>query len=340
MGTITMGRILLVHFSDLHFGSDLIGTESTVPGLRGHDLLLCGHLRAITQRQGRSTIAADFQLPSAERLHFVLSGDLTRVGSKSDFYLAYQWLFDRWPLYTLVGPPRPRGLQIPPADLYSVPGNHDQWNGVSPGLTNWLSPAAYNPHLAPIWFRPTPWRSIIASPQSDFFVDLFGVDSNSGLNRARGNFFAAGAVSNQELVALEALLIQSVSDEQNDPKKLPRLRAILCHHSFVGQKATFGLDRNSITELTRLAHDYDAAAILTGHLHSAFPDPHRSPQNHLFWELRAAAAVQRGTQPGRQGFWVHELTCEQGQLHWKAWQYETSANFGPFTRLPSPLPIR
>ncbi|HEX4145610.1 MAG TPA: metallophosphoesterase [Pirellulales bacterium] len=335
-----MGRILLVHFSDLHFGSDLIGTDSTVPGLRGHDLLLCGHLRAVTRRRGQSTIAADFQLPAEERLHFVLGGDLTRVGSANDFYLAYQWLFDRFALYTLVGPPRPRGLQIPPGDLYSVPGNHDQWNGISPGLTNWFSPAAYNPYLAPNWFWPTPWRRIIVSPQSDFVVDLFGVDSNSGLNRARGNFFAAGAISTQELVDLEVLLSQSLADEKNDPQKRPRLRAILCHHSFVGNAATAGLQRNSVTELIRLAHEYDAAAILTGHMHSAIHDPHVSPKNHLFWELRAAAAVQRGSQPGLQGFWVHELTCEQGQPHWKAWQYETSANFGPFTRLPSPLPIR
>ncbi len=333
-----MGRILLVHFSDIHFGSDFVGTKKRILGLSGHELLLCAHLRAVTRRQGRFTVANDFNVPAEERLHFVLSGDLTRVGSDNDFCLAYQWLLDRWSLYNLVNRPQPFGLEIPPADLYSVPGNHDQWDGKSPGPTNWLSPKSYNPNLVPAWLRPTPWRSAIASTEGDFVLDLFGVDSNSGLPGGRGNLFAEGAISNRQLMMLEREMRQSIADEKND--KIPRMRAIVCHHSFQGQGATAGLRPNSVVQLTRLAYTYNAAAILTGHMHKELHDKYQNVKNQMFWEIRAAAAVQRDPQPALQGFWVHEIVRRRSRFAWNAWQYELGPNRRGFARLPSAIPVR
>jgi hypothetical protein len=306
-----------------------------------HSISLCEELQtAFCDRLRPDTVPADFGLGSDERLHFVLSGDLTRVGSKNDFYLAYQWLLGSWTRRDLVNTPEHVGLRIPQADLHSVPGNHDQWDDISPGVTNFLfKPDAYNAHLTPTWFKPTPWHQPIPSPDGDFILDLFGVDSNSGLDGEIGNFFAEGSISNRQLQELEDLLIKSEADQKDD-KKL-RLRAIVCHHSFYGKFPTLCLRQASVDVLTSFAYRYDVAAILTGHMHSVVHDEYTSADGKsTFWEIRAATATQRGKQPGWPGFWVHQLTCDRGQLRWEAFQYETDANQGPFVQSAARYRIR
>ena len=81
------------------------------------------------------------------------------------------------------------GSEIPPADLYSVPGNHDQWNGKPQGLTKWLLPAD-NPDLDPCRSAAHALPQHDRQPNNDFVLDLIGVDSNSGLSGHRGNMFA------------------------------------------------------------------------------------------------------------------------------------------------------
>jgi 3',5'-cyclic AMP phosphodiesterase CpdA len=336
-----MGRLLIVHFSDLHIGSELLGTGRSWPftGLNGHQLMLCEHLQtAFIDGKRRATVKVDFNLQPHERLHFVLSGDLTRVGSVNDFYLSYAWLLDKWTLPNLVNPPKEVGLRIPSSDLYSVPGNHDQWEGETPHLWNAFSPRAYNANLSPTWFRETPWHSEIHSPDGDFIFDLFGVDSNSGLAGETGSTFAEGALSDAELSKLESELIQSKSDETADG--IPRIRAVVCHHSFYGRGWVAGLRSRSADALKRVMHEQNVAAILTGHMHSVIYDRYESDAGQVVWELRAPAAAQRDPQPALQGFWVHELACDDGTPRWNAWQYGLGPNKSDFCRCAGPLPIR
>ena len=295
-----MGRILLVHFSDLHMGSKLLGSHhwGWISGLSGHSFLLCQHLEtAFFDRLRPDTVPTDFNLGPDEELHFALSGDLTRVGSPNDFYLAYQWLLGSRTRRDPVNTPQPLGLQIPKDNLHSVPGNHDQWNGISPGMTNFLhKPDAYNANLTPTWFKPTPWHVAIPSPDGDFTLDLFGVDSNSGLDGEIGNLFAEGSISGQQFVALENLLIQSQQD-----KRQPHLRAIVCHHSFYGRFPTLCLRDPSVKALTALAQGYDVAAILTGHLHSVIHDKHPPGAGTSFWEIPRRRRRNAGNNPVGQG---------------------------------------
>ena len=227
-----MDKLVLVHFSDIHIGSTLLGTVRYKPleARNGHSILLCQHLQNSFSRGRRDSVPNDFELGNDERLHFVLSGDLTRVGSRNDFHLAFQWLHSQWTLPGPTQPPRQVGLTLPANDLHSVPGNHDQWEGHSPSLWQGISPPAYNPRLAPTWFKATPWHVAIPSPKKEFVLDLFGVDSNSGLAGEGGNFFAEGAISDAQFKVLGAMLKESRKAETAD--RIPRLRAIVCHHSF------------------------------------------------------------------------------------------------------------
>ncbi len=328
-----MDKLVLVHFSDIHIGSTLLGTVRYKPleARNGHSILLCQHLQNSFSRGRRDSVPNDFELGNDERLHFVLSGDLTRVGSRNDFHLAYQWLHRQWTLPGPTQPPRHVGLTLPADDLHTVPGNHDQWDGHSPSLQQGISPPAYNPHLAPTWFKATPWHVAIPSPKKAFVLDLFGVDSNSGLAGEGGNFFAEGAISDAQFKVLGAMLKNSRKAETADG--IPRLRAIVCHHSFHQVGATACLRTPSIDRLTQLAHAYDVAAILTGHMHKVAHDRYPTNAHQVFWELRAASAVQNGEQKGLHGFSAHELAIEAGRPTWKAHQYELAANKRRFSRV-------
>jgi hypothetical protein len=78
-----MSRIIVVHLSDLHVGSGLIGTRTSNAGLDGHEILYC----ALLQNALRNVRVKDFAIQPGETLHFIVSGDYTRTGSDNDFYL-------------------------------------------------------------------------------------------------------------------------------------------------------------------------------------------------------------------------------------------------------------
>ena len=86
--------------------------------------------------------------------------------------------------------------------MFTVPGNHDHWRrGRS---------TAYTRGLAPNWFEVTPWKHTLESRHGSIRLELFGVDSNSGLESSSkpgtGNLLAGGAISDDELQALEERL--------------------------------------------------------------------------------------------------------------------------------------
>jgi hypothetical protein len=331
----TMNRLLIVHFSDIHLGGGIVGTRvaSWGPntGLNGHELLLCEKLeRAVIQLSVR-----DFPLEAEERLHYVASGDLTRIGSDNDYYLSYTYLLGRWVEHRLAQ--RQTGLQIPVVDLYSVPGNHDHWNAYPGGLR----PPAYNSAIFPGYFEPTPWRHTLRPASGAMALELFGVDSNEGLRNSKHNLRARGVLSANELKTLDALLYQSVVDEQKDGT--PRIRAIVCHHAFTNQGGLLSagpLDPQSVQDLLKLAHKYAVAAVLTGHTHyfesKDYPDP---ATGNVVWELRSASTTQMDPQPQPQGFWLHEIQLSGSRIGWNAWKYQWNG-VSQFDRDPNAITVR
>ncbi len=335
-----MGKLLIVHFSDIHLGSTMRGTHHDFRLFRplsGHELAVCGQLQDALNPAKALSVQQDLGLGQDDQLRYVLSGDLTRVGSVDDFYLAYGWLLGHLVFRSPARAPQLHGLSLPPADFYAVPGNHDHWDGRTPGVFNLLSPPAYTPGLAPDWFQATPWRTSLVGPEGDFILELFGVDSNSGLAGLPGNAFAEGEISQAEFAALERKLEESQLGEQTD--HVPRLRAIVCHHPFEGRGVTQGLRDYSADRLKEIAFDHGVAAVLSGHLHAGDAIEHRAPQRESVWEIRAASAVQYRPS-ALHGFWVHELTCEQGQPGWRAHRYEADANKGPFRRIAAAYTLR
>jgi Calcineurin-like phosphoesterase len=340
-----MERIILVHLSDIHIGSIRNGfynPASVRGGLNGHYPLALGRLQqAILNLPGDlGGIDAD------ERLNFVVSGDLSCSGLFTDLVLAHSYL--RGLLVNDYAAADVVGLSIPHGCFATVPGNHDHWNGKS----QYPQPA-YSRAIFGQAFKQTPWPMTLRSKQRNpkLYLDLFGVDSNSGLSHLPDNGTAYGDFSQDELFhpvrGLEQLLIQSDGMRAGLPIGVHLMRAIVCHHSFsnrgrptpnmprpslwrrAGNRVLqhfFGkmpdpLDPAAVNALLGLAHKYDVRAVLTGHTHyiweERFPPAPAAP---FTWELRSGTALQGSLANGDQEFLVHEIRL-QDKAAAPEWRY-------------------
>jgi hypothetical protein len=281
-----------------------------------------------------------FQMPDDEPLHFIVSGDFARTGTQSEFYLTYEFLNKEWSFIHL-NRNDTCGLRIGGTNggLWSVPGNHDHWNG-----RRFPAPP-YNLGVFPDFFKPTPERYVVPIPGNRFVLELFTVDSNEGLRHHSQNQFANGLLSSTELTTLERQLRESKTDQANDKDKRPYVRAIICHHGFTnhgGLMSAGPLDPQSAQALLTIAHRHDVTAILTGHTHyfEARDYPNPNPRDGgTTWELRSAATLQMDPQPRPQGFWVHEIRYATPAPTWTAWQFEWDG-IGQFARRYPALIVR
>jgi hypothetical protein len=342
-----MERIVLVHLSDIHMGSIRNGFYTPAAlraGWNGHDPLLLGRLQ-----QALLDIPSELKMSKGERLHYLVSGDLTCTGLDTDFVLAQTYLLGK--LVTDNTGFTVDGLNIPADQLRTIPGNHDHWDGKH----GWPQPA-YDAGVFGASFVRTPWktRPSLQSPSGALRLDLFGVDSNSGLFGWPENYTALGMFSHGELFqplrGLEALLQESEADRKVLPKGVVLVRGIVCHHAFSnnaqqnrpkipGWRARlsrswsrvmqrfFGknpdpLDPASVTALINLAHKYDVRAVLTGHTHYFHDErfPPRGQAGAFVWELRSHTALQGPMRDCEQGFYLHEISLD-GSLPAPVWKY-------------------
>jgi 3',5'-cyclic AMP phosphodiesterase CpdA len=345
-----MGRILLFHLSDLHFGSGFIGTTNQLVGLNGHDVDMCRRLR-VDLRHARLN---DFHANGEDAINYLIGGDLTRIGSDHDFHLSHtytllqlDWVTDR------MRSQQSAALGLPHDHVYAIPGNHDHWRGIQPIVRKNVPlrrPPAYNPDVFPDFLEPTPWRHTLWSPDRTFAVELFGVDSNEGLRNKATNLRAEGELSQEELLGkfvggalvkpgLSQLLQAADAEAANDRK--PRVKAVACHHAF-GNKGglldAWPLSNQSIQDLLTLARQYDVRAVLTGHTHYFLH--WQQAGSPTVWELRCGSTTQKGKQPQPQGFWVHEIDNPVGSsrgLGWRAWKYQWDGT--QFLQKPAPVNV-
>jgi 3',5'-cyclic AMP phosphodiesterase CpdA len=307
-----MGKIVLAHISDLHFGSRILNDRFTgIPHRIGHDKVLA---------LGLMTALEDLplQCQTTEPLNVVASGDLTRAGNDSEFAVAHTLLLSTARL-TLVAPPDLLGYDIAEDRFYSVPGNHDQYGA---GFM-----ATYSSALSGIHFEVTPWYRRIVDSNNEVTLDLFGIDTNTGFvpTPPSWNVAAWGAISNQQLTQLEALLIA------NPPVQGRTVRALVMHHSlsYFGGGVGVLIWTNAILppsrlRLRRICADHGIAAILTGHTHSILCKQlnARSSQGarHSFWELRSPSTLVGPR--GINGFLAHEITNQAGgRVSWNTYSY-------------------
>ncbi len=309
--------ILLMHISDLHFGPVLANNQFRfLSGWSAHDFNLCtALLNAI-----RFIRLRHLKLPPEDSLSLVVSGDLTLEGDRRDFVVAHSYLRSRLRIQRT--PPGDwTGLSLDQDQLSTIPGNHDHWDG-----TKLMK--AYTPGIFPSQFRATPWRKVHTSPGGKLKLELYGIDSNSGLAGKHYSLRAKGKFSTNELTALENEL--KASDAETQPPGMTRVRAFVTHHSpshpgGMGLLRTLELDPRSRQAILELAAEYRVGAILTGHTHDFFKHPFAvtTPKvSATVMELRSAATFHGPAKAGEQGFLCHLISMGNKGPVWRSWRFQ------------------
>ena len=320
-------QIVLVHTSDLHIGTSLMPDPDDFHGSLGagynpHDYRLLPYLA--------NAIADAMKLVGPvepEALRYVMGGDLTQGGLDNDYATAFALLHEK--IEWRRGPrSRTIGLGWPVDRVIMVPGNHDHWRHKT-------RQTAFTRGLAPDWFVATPWRHDVETVGKTMRLEIYGVDSNSGLEHQKPgtrNLFARGVISDDEFLRLE--------DELREAPALVdghvRVRALLCHHALSSDGGFFSADPlidDSRDTLLALAGRYDISVVLTGHTHEFHEQdwPIAPGSSQKVKELRCATTLQgTRTNPGLQGFWIHSLvrsTSPAGtpSCEWTAWKFQFTA---------------
>lgn len=334
-----MDQIVVIHLSDLHMSNSL---ESSVlnngSGQQGHDPQLC-RLLATRNRQ-----IASMHGVRPNDLHWIISGDLTRTGRQDEFGVVRSFL-EATPTLDNFGRPQSPTLGIASDRYLDVPGNHDHWNGwdESSLMSQAMNPPpAWNSSLFPTTLRSTVWDNLNApwvSSGTSFRLELFGLDSNSGLANETANRMAMGKISDAEFASLEDSL--KLSNESATADSVPRLRAIVCHHAFTKkpQNGTWKarpLANDHSERLVNLAAKYRVPVILTGHTHTEAFRPlnvraqlygETSFRDCHVYEIRSPTTLQGLAQSHVQGFWVHQLfrPSVDGNVIWRPYLYKLAA---------------
>jgi 3',5'-cyclic AMP phosphodiesterase CpdA len=307
-----MGKIVLAHISDLHFGSRILNDRFTgIPHRIGHDKVLAlGLMTALEDLPVHSQIN--------DPINVVVSGDLTRAGSESEFAVAHTLLRSTARL-TQVAPPDFLGYSIADDQFASVPGNHDQYGA---GFM-----ATQNPAVTGVHFEVTPWHRRFIDSNDQVTLDLFGIDTNSGfiLVPQGGNVLAWGGISSQQFTQLENLLIANL------PVQGRTVRALMMHHSLSYRSGTVGalvwmsaLLPFSKLRLERICANHGIAAILTGHTHTMLCKQLQARTTggtqRTFWELRSWSTL---VGPRKiNGFLAHEISNNpRGGVSWDTYAY-------------------
>ena len=192
-----MDQLAFIQISDLHFGDKIGNNEfGSISGFRSHDYQLCRGLAEATE-----DVRSQLDLKD-ERLGILISGDVTATGSDQEFLVAHSFIMCRWRL-RLTPPNEWAGLDTGERDLVSIPGNHDHWNGRK------IMSGAYNSRIIGKHFHRTPSRKIWESTEGGLELELFCLDSNSGMEGKWSNQRARGRVHPDEFEELEQLLKKS-----------------------------------------------------------------------------------------------------------------------------------
>jgi 3',5'-cyclic AMP phosphodiesterase CpdA len=271
----------------------------------GHAPVLC------TALPGALADIASWATVTTADVHLVVTGDISDSGQVAEFTTADTFLTS-W-----TG-----------GNFHRVPGNRDHY---SPGWS-----------ACPTWLAP-PWP-VELSPQGPLSVELYGVDSVSGMQQPHGQPRpgASGEIADPEFADLEARLIGT------PPRPgAKRVRILLCHHTL--QPSSYGmsigareLELSSRQRLLRLAADHGIQVLLTGHAHDtlAYRHPATSsqgaPANVV--ELRASTTLSKPTRVGNNGLWGYRIVLEtNGDLWWESRLYHwVAGTFSPINTGNSP----
>lgn len=314
--------IVLTHISDLHFGEILANNVFSFRSKKfhypPHDFILC-----LDFPNALEYIRADLlELSDEEVINTVISGDMSATGLETDFAVAHSLLRSRVRIKR-AGPARSQyaGFSLLDDQMAAVPGNHDHWNGLFLGR-----PRAYTASIFPIHFRRTPWVKEWVSGSRKLILEIYGIDSNSGLDAKRTNLRAKGSISKAEIQGLVADLERST--KRKTERGSVRVRVLVTHHSLMYAGGPLGfkeLDDTSRDALLEITTKYKIGVIMTGHTHdSGFHDYAVTEPDgtvHQVSEIRSATTFQGPAEANKQGFWCDVVWLSDDGPRWYGWRF-------------------
>ncbi len=318
-----MSDVVVAQLSDLHFGSSSTDKDDA------HNARV---LLSPLSESFRRVLTAHLELPLTTRVQIVATGDITNIGDEASLDLAIAFLSGRFrnrTTGTLVG----LGVDNPER-LTLAPGNHDHWGGKGRKFP-FLPTHDHRVHnRLPL----DPHK--VRSADRQLCLQVFSVDTSSGhaASFSKTNAKQPGHISPEQF---EVLSDQLQTAEPDDARTV---RCLLIHHDLapdLGWKRAkasamnpemprpWPLRRQDRLRLFHLAHEYEIAAILTGHQHIAMgrmrpTAEERAPAGTpLVRELRAPSALQGHAQDGLQGFLVHHLheRGTPGKIRWDVYVF-------------------
>jgi hypothetical protein len=319
----------LLHVSDLHVG-DLDPNDDAKldpqpppwwPTVRWFDGYL-GHsglaLRQLTTFFLRLRRRGDVRL--------LVTGDITAVGSPSEFALARGYLEGRVQLRSGAY----LGLDDAGALAHrSIPGNHDHWRGVhATGLGPLVMFGAPTSSLRGTF--PPPLRTWRVPLPNSVNVAFARIDTDDEVGpRGPNRFFARGKFSGP-LGALE---------REWSPVDPNEVRVLLLHHSPQHSGYVLGIDRQTRALLQQVIERCQISVILTGHMHVPRGRVVTATDGRATWdvlEARCGTTTQRDTLPTGwvsggpplppNSLLVHTVDrLSDGRLEWNSKLYERSA---------------
>lgn len=259
--------LTFVHISDLHFGDPdpgssnaLLGAHAqnwwrihrTFDGYLGHSGIALRHL---DQRFG--------QLKRDEDASLFVTGDLTAVGSVSQFNTATTYLTRSVPLPS----GHSVGLSESAALKFAIPGNHDHWPGmtalspIDPVMFGHATAGLLNvfPSLAPQPNSP-PFPMSVRSLKPGVDLVILGIDTDAEVGPYGPSRFLARGKFVGQLQSLHTVL--NARPAPND------IRVLLLHHSPQNNATTLGLTKNSRRALDQFVSLNQISVLLTGHMHT------------------------------------------------------------------------
>ena len=286
--------LTIVQISDLHFGdltasgddADLDAAaeawwqlNSIFDGYLGHSGDALRHLNARFA-----------QLRDDEHAMLVISGDLTAVGSDTQFGLARSYLERTITLST----GHQIGLGVSNVLAYTaVPGNHDHWPGTRATFPRSLVMFGASKHVGTVFptlpvVPPAPLRLPLTKK---CFLSLAGIDGDADVHAfGPGRFWGRGHFVSA-LSRLNGLYSTAAQDE---------VRVLLLHHSPQNNSFTLGLTDRSRQALAQFIRQNEVSVILTGHMHVARGKVYGERRGGTRWDVlegRCGTTTQRDTTP-------------------------------------------
>lgn len=284
-------KIALVHLSDIHYGEG-----AAIGGLRGHNELMAALLPPFLDQLQYALGDEDNQ-----GVAYVVSGDLTVRGTEVSLTSAYGYLFGRWP-DPVMGGGAMAGLGLPFDRTIIVPGNHDHWRGR-------FALGRHNEKVQQ--FVPTGSVLRVEAPRGGLAIELFGIDSSSGLrSRWRGTSVRQGGRLSDEQFARVQTWAATPSP---DPTGIT-VKVLVCHHDIQDHgRLPKPLDSAQVDLLSKGCVRNGVFVILTGHQHE--PCYVRAGSGHQMQEFTCGASLacdSRRLVGGESGALVHEVTLGDG----------------------------